>query len=178
MGTNWIEFVEEAWRILRWKGECWVGEVGSRFVSPAGMRKERVAHSVGNRTKGRGKNKDEKRKSDENLPDNDNIELDAESAPITPTATSIQMTTDLVPFISVLRTRGFKLVGEPELGNKMFVRMRFVKALTPIRGKHVPTIQKEQEGKKPRFLEKEKGSEDVGPEEESKVLKGCVYKNR
>ncbi|MCJ1238861.1 25S rRNA (adenine645-N1)-methyltransferase [Varicellaria rhodocarpa] len=178
MGTNWLEFVEEAWRILKWKGECWVGEVGSRFVSPAGMRKGRVAHSVGNRTKGGGKKKDEKRKAEEDLSDDDEIDLDAEFTPITPAATSIQMTTDLAPFISVLRTRGFKLIGEPELGNKMFVRMRFVKALTPIRGKHVPAIQKEQEGKRPRFLEKEKGSEDVGPEEEGKVLKGCVYKNR
>ncbi|RJE16810.1 rRNA processing protein Rrp8 [Aspergillus sclerotialis] len=33
MGTNWVSFVEEAWRVLRGdgKGECWVSEVKSRF---------------------------------------------------------------------------------------------------------------------------------------------------
>ena len=179
MGTNWLEFVEEAWRILRWKGECWIGEVVSRFVSPSAIKAERVAHSVGNRRKGEGKKNEKKKKADEDLPDDDEMELANESTSIAPPiAGSLQTTSDLTPFISVLRTRGFVLASEPELGNKMFVRMRFVKGLTPTRGKCVPIVKNEQEGKKPKFLEKIKISEDLGPEEEGRVLKGCVYKNR
>ena len=189
MGTNWLEFIEEAWRILRWKGECWIGEVGSRFVSATGIKAERVAHSVGNRKKGGGGKKNDKKKeagNEESLLHDDNaVELDAESSSVVPASGSINTTTDLAPFISVLRARGFVLAGEPELGNKMFVRMRFVKGLTPTRGKCVPPVSRnEQEGKRPRFLEKgkdkekERGAGDVPVEVEGKVLKGCVYKNR
>lgn len=31
MGTNWLDFIDEAYRILRWKGELWVSEIKSRF---------------------------------------------------------------------------------------------------------------------------------------------------
>lgn len=181
MGTNWIDFVEEAWRVLRWKGECWIAEVGSRFVSPAGMKKSgRVAHSVGNRIKPGAPKKKGKKERDDGLEDEDAI-LDAEPNSTVPSqAVPGQTTTDLAPFISLMRTRGFLLSGEPELGNKMFVRMRFGKGLTPTRGKNVPTqsaTAADYRGTK--FLEKEnKGDGEVRIGEEAKVLKACVYKNR
>jgi len=66
-----------------------------------------------------------------------------------------------------------------ELGNKMFVRMRFTKSVTPTKGKGVP---KKNDGggetwkpKQKRFVEAEE--EDTG-EDEGKVLKPCVYKIR
>ena len=181
MGTNWIDFVEEAWRVLRWKGECWIAEVGSRFASPTGMKKAgRVAHSIGNRTKPGATKKKGKKERDEDADDEDAI-FDAEPDSTAPSqAAPGQTTTDLAPFISVLRTRGFLLSGEPELGNKMFVRMRFVKGLTPMRGKNVPAQSATAvDYKGTKFVEKEKkGDGEVGTEEETKVLKACVYKNR
>ena len=31
MGTNWPKFIEEAYRVLRWRGELWIAEIKSRF---------------------------------------------------------------------------------------------------------------------------------------------------
>ena len=31
MGTNFLDFVDEAYRILRWRGELWIAEIKSRF---------------------------------------------------------------------------------------------------------------------------------------------------
>ena len=181
MGTNWIDFVEEAWRVLKWKGECWIAEVGSRFVSPAGMKKAgRVAHSVGNRTQPGATKKKGKKGREEDADDKDAI-LDVEADSTLPSqAVPGQTTTDLAPFISVMRTRGFLLSGEPELGNKMFVRMRFVKGLTPARGKNLPPQSATAAGYGgTKFVEKEtKGDGEVRADQEAKVLKPCVYKNR
>jgi ribosomal RNA-processing protein 8 len=174
MGTNWIDFVEEAWRILRWKGECWIGEVGSRF---GGKREKRVEHSVGNKTKA-GKQKSKKGNSkqaeDEELDGEGVVEEEGRGG-----SGPGQSSTDVSAFVEVLRKRGFVLTGEPELGNKMFVRMRFVKGLTPTRGKGVP-VQNDAGGQtwgKKKFIEKD--AEDEGTaEEEARVLKPCVYKTR
>ncbi|KAJ4149468.1 25S rRNA (adenine645-N1)-methyltransferase [Fusarium falciforme] len=48
MGTNWVDFIEEAYRILHWKGELWVAEIKSRF-GPIRNKNAPVVHSVGNR---------------------------------------------------------------------------------------------------------------------------------
>ena len=80
----------------------------------------------------------------------------------------------------------FRSQGESDLKNKMFVRMRFVKALTPVRGKGVPVVKKgaengeEGEGTWKRKMPKGKFiDEDEIPEaNEASVLKPCVYKLR
>jgi len=187
MGTNWIEFIEEAWRILRWKGECWIGEVGSRFVVP---KAKRVDHSVGNHTKSKPKSKNSKKALARSGLDDDleqDEDLLAESSQPAP-----RSSTDVSAFVEVLRTRGFTLIGEPELGNKMFVRMRFLKILNPTKGKGMPKEnnnrrdpQQTMEGdrqswKKPsKFIDRSRDTDEVvSIEEEGKVLKPCVYKAR
>lgn len=174
MGTNWIDFIEEAYRVLRWKGECWIAEVCSRFAS---TKSRRVEHSVGKRSKAADIRANKSKKS---------IHRDEDEAePVlgmigevttTPTTTTPQASTDVSDFIAVMCRRGFVLQGEPELGNKMFVRMRFIKAMAPTRGKGKATAQAGLEKKK-RFIDKEE-DEEVSMEEEAKVLRPCVYKTR
>ena len=161
MGTNWIEFVEEAYRVLRWKGECWISEVGSRF---AGLKRQRVEHSVGNRVK-RGAEAKGKGEKKEKVPEEDFTTVEEETA--------AQASTDVSAFVAVLKRRGFVLQGEPELGNKMFVRMRFLKAAQAVVGKHAK--ERKTVAKEKKFLDKE---DEVSVEDETKVLKPCVYKIR
>jgi ribosomal RNA-processing protein 8 len=87
---------------------------------------------------------------------------------------SPQPTTDVSGFVNVLRRRGFQLMEEPGMGNRMFVRMRFCKALPPLKGKGVlfnsqPTA--------PAFIEAE-DPKKISDEAEAMVLKPCVYKLR
>ncbi|MCJ1398778.1 25S rRNA (adenine645-N1)-methyltransferase [Xylographa trunciseda] len=177
MGTNWTDFIEEAWRVLRWKGECWISEVGSRFVSPKAMR---VEHSVGKRIKSNTKSKKEKPKVESSEEHAIEDRAMAEEDRVFPSSLA-QAPTDVSLFVEVLRTRGFVLAGEPELDNKMFVRMRFLKSLTPTRGKGVP-VQHDAGGQtwgKKKFVDKSGGGETTGvAEQESRVLKPCVYKTR
>ncbi|MCJ1292132.1 25S rRNA (adenine645-N1)-methyltransferase [Xylographa carneopallida] len=177
MGTNWTEFIEEAWRILRWKGECWISEVGSRFVSPKSLR---VEHSVGNMIKANTKNKREKAKVDTGEEHGIEDRAMAEEERV-PSSALAQASTDVSLFVEVLRTRGFVLAAEPELGNKMFVRMRFLKALTPTKGKGVP-VQNDAGGQTwgtKKFVDRSRGGETMGDvEAEGRVLKPCVYKTR
>jgi ribosomal RNA-processing protein 8 len=163
MGTNWIEFVEEAYRVLRWKGECWIAEVASRFGTP---RSQRVEHSVGNRVKNKPNQKAKGKRGSQKPEEEEPILEDEET-------TSPQHNTDVSAFISVMKRRGFVLQGQVEMGNKMFVRMRFIKALPAARGKCFSKQQKE--GKK-KFIEDD--ADDISVEEERKVLKPCVYKTR
>ncbi|PNS16248.1 25S rRNA (adenine(645)-N(1))-methyltransferase [Sphaceloma murrayae] len=166
MGTNWIEFVEEAWRVLRWKGELWVAEIKSRF----GRRGEKVVeHSVGKRRKTQKKAvREEERDEEEELKTAvDGVERREE--------------TDVGAFVEVLARRGFVLKkGQQsiDLSNKMFVRMEFVKAAAPVVGKNVKPdtrggTEKAAGGKK-RFIE----TDEVDVESEAKVLKPCLYKIR
>ena len=196
MGTNWLEFIEEAWRVLSWKGECWIGEVGSRFVRTPAARAGggggggggggRVDHSVGKKrakkknggkaTKGDDEQGEAGAEAEDGFNGIDTLEE------TTTTTTSSTTEKDLAPFLSVLRTRGFILVEPPELTNKMFLRLRFSKALTPTRGKCVP-VQNDRGGEVWRQNKRvlDKGGEDSGEisvEEEGKVLKPCVYKTR
>ena len=175
MGTNWIDFIEEAWRVLRWKGECWIGEVGSRFASP---KAQRVEHSVGNKTKLKAKRSRGRPGSDEE----DGLDEEMLAEDEKPASSALaHSSTDVSAFVDVLRRRGFVLIGEPELENKMFVRMRFTKASTPTSGKCVP-IERDSGGQtwgKKKFLDRKGDMDDaVSPEVEAKVLKPCVYKTR
>ncbi|CAG8976991.1 hypothetical protein HYALB_00009786 [Hymenoscyphus albidus] len=188
MGTNWIDFIEEAFRILRWKGELWIAEIKSRFgrVGKGG----RVEHSVGNRQrKLQSPSKKEKQKAeDEAAKGHDTalmVEVDGND--------DMKVETDVSAFVEVLRKRGFLLKGEDargekpiDLSNKMFVRMHFVKSQTPLKGKCVPVPEGMSEmgletwkSKKPKkFLEAEGDKGDVPISSEAAVLKPCVYKLR
>ncbi|MCJ1313877.1 25S rRNA (adenine645-N1)-methyltransferase [Agyrium rufum] len=197
MGTNWLDFIEEAWRVLRWKGECWIAEVGSRFVGSGGgakaESKEVVEHSLSNRQrkkqadmkkkkKGGNRDADGNREDEILLSDEEGNELSTAAAAVPgKDSNALQALASLRPFVVILRSRGFALVGEPEVGNKMFVRMRFTKSITPIRGKGVRNVEGGGGQAKPKFLDKKGKDEDSelpAEEDEGKVLKPCVYKNR
>ncbi|KAK3171216.1 hypothetical protein OEA41_003300 [Lepraria neglecta] len=162
MGTNWVTVVDECSRIVRGGGEVWVAEIKSRFARPGQAKK-----------KGDGIGKKKKQKKDA-ADDEDNEE--AVALEEVEDGKGPKYETDVSAFVEVFRKRGFNLKGEPDMDNKIFVWMRFVKALRSenekggaakfgdgFRGKQAKT----------KFLE------DEGVEvDESKVLKPCVYKIR
>lgn len=187
MGTNWVDFVEEAYRVLRWKGELWVAEIKSRFAAPAGgggKGGKVVEHSVGHRRKpgaaGAGKKSGGGKETDETTL---LVEVDG--------VDDTRQQTDVSAFVDVLNKRGFMLVGQDQgqgadaidLSNKMFVKMRFIKSAPAVKGKCVRKEEAEEQrsrlggkmqvmAKKPKFI-------DAGEEvNESSVLKPCVYKIR
>lgn len=183
MGTNWVAFIEEAFRILRWKGELWIAEIKSRF-GRVGKSKV-VSHSVGNQRKNKQPvdKKAAKRYEEEADDAVAAVEVDGHE--------DRNAETDVSAFVEVLRKRGFVLKGEGQggetgsidLSNRMFVKMHFVKGATPIKGKCVPvpkgmekmgmeTWKKKPKGK---FIEEE-AEEHISSE--AGVLKPCVYKLR
>lgn len=173
MGTNWVDFIEEAFRILRWKGELWVAEIKSRFGRVVKGSKKVVEHSVGNRKK---LNRKDVKKGEEEGNEKDLlVEVDGHDVP---------QETDVSAFVEVLRKRGFVLQNEVavDLNNKMFVKMSFVKGLTPIKGKCVPIPKGMEKMGMETWRKKPKGkfieSEDVPISSEASVLKPCVYKIR
>lgn len=189
MGTNWVDFVEEAYRVLRWKGELWIAEIKSRFGAVGGGKKgpggggggpgKVVEHSVGNRKKAAaGGKKGKSRDGDD--PEANETELAVEVDGVE----DKRQQTDVSAFVEALRKRGFVLQGEAEeavdLSNKMFVKMRFVKALPPVKGKGVAAAKARealfdgQRKMKKKFIE----DEADGDINEAKILKPCVYKIR
>jgi ribosomal RNA-processing protein 8 len=181
MGTNWIDFVEEAWRVLRGdgKGEVWVAEVKSRF----GRAKPKVVeNSVGNKKKNKKPKKDKSRGEDEDGPINGE-ELFAEDDH---TQDQEADTTDISAFLDVFLRRGFLLrEGSVDSSNKMFISAVFTKAGIPTAGKYKGWKWTGREYEKNstrhsgqmKFLNKPE-DEEVSPEEEARVLKPCVYKTR
>ena len=182
MGTNWPDFVDEAFRVLRWKGELWIAEIKSRFGRVQRAKKV-VDHSVGKRQKNcKPLNKEEKRRAQEQEDQQHDEKLKVEVD-----GNEEKNETDVSAFVEVLKKRGFLLkdAGAVEvsksssidLSNKMFVKMIFVKGITPVRGKNIPAKNDEERGeqkKGKRFIEDE-STEDI---DEIGVLKPCVYKLR
>ncbi|EMC93305.1 hypothetical protein BAUCODRAFT_36990, partial [Baudoinia panamericana UAMH 10762] len=175
MGTNWISFIEEAYRILHWKGELWIAEIKSRFGRVGGGKGKVVEHSVGSKRKAAAvkKVKDAKEKEDEQIDEHTALRTEVDGVE------AKRDETDVAAFVDVLRRRGFVLKegkGGLDLGNKMFVKMEFVKAATPSKGKGaVASTTQPQQGKK-RFVEAVE--DEVATEDEAKVLKPCLYKIR
>ncbi|KAF2164296.1 hypothetical protein M409DRAFT_25175 [Zasmidium cellare ATCC 36951] len=181
MGTNWISFIEEAYRILHWKGELWVSEIKSRFGRVGGGKPKVVEHSVGGKRKLAALKKAQEAKQRDAADVN---EQEALAVEVDGVETQNQET-DVSGFVDVLRRRGFLLKdGEKsiDLSNKMFVKMEFVKAAQPVKGKNA---EKDGERKpverfrkpKAKFLD-EKDPDDVSTDDEGKVLKPCLYKIR
>ncbi|KAG2413595.1 hypothetical protein HFD88_002784 [Aspergillus terreus] len=177
MGTNWVSFVEEAWRVLRsdGKGECWVSEVKSRFGKVA-----RKKAQIGARkplTKAEKKKLKKKQAGEDDAgSDLDDDEVYAEDA-----RPSNDDETDISAFVEVFRTRGFALKPESvDKSNKMFVKMEFVKqGGAPQKGKYASVVPAGAGPGKKRFIEKPVDPNNtMTPEEEAAVLKPCVYKIR
>ncbi|KAK5117889.1 hypothetical protein LTR85_008663 [Meristemomyces frigidus] len=179
MGTNWISFIEEAYRILHWKGELWVAEIKSRFGRVGRGAGKVVEHSVGNKKKQAAlkKAQESKQKEDEEVDEN------AVLRTVVDGVETKQEETDVSAFVDVLRRRGFLLKDgdkSVDLSNKMFVKMEFIKAAPPSKGKGVP----EADGKagaragpmKKKFVEEK--NEEIATDDEAKVLKPCLYKIR
>lgn len=184
MGTNWISFIEEAYRILHWRGELWVAEIKSRF-GRVDKKKKVVEHSVGSKRKAKmlapklaakKKEQDEANEEQALATEVDGVEVQQQAA------------TDVSGFVEVLRRRGFVLKNGEEsidLGNKMFVKMEFTKSAAPVKGKGVSEVP-EDHRKQPkpnnfqskRFIEEQEKNDDVPTDDESKALKPCLYKIR
>ncbi|KAL2258507.1 hypothetical protein VTK26DRAFT_8161 [Humicola hyalothermophila] len=205
MGTNWTDFVEEAYRVLRWKGELWIAEIKSRFAGAGGSGKTKkkavVDHSVGNRKKNATPGgKKSKRNNDD---DGDDEEYD-EEANLAELAVHVDgdvrkgakdgNETDVSAFVEALRKRGFLLnrdLGDNavDMSNKMFVKMYFVKAAPAVRGKCAAPEAGGAAGgdgvgkngmpmkQKKKFIEDDEDDGD-DPAKEAKLLKPCVYKIR
>ncbi|KAJ6125733.1 hypothetical protein N7523_003353 [Penicillium sp. IBT 18751x] len=176
MGTNWVSFVEEAWRVLRGdgKGECWVSEVKSRFGKVARKKSQIGAQKPLSKAEQKKQKKKGGKGDDEEL---DEADIFAEDA--RPTDND---ETDISAFVEVFKSRGFVLKQESvDKSNKMFVKMEFVKAgWTPTKGKHASAAPAPggKAGKK-RFVEKKTDADSgMTEEQEAQVLKPCVYKIR
>lgn len=187
MGTNWISFIEEAYRILHWKGELWVAEIKSRF-GRVGRAGKPVEHSVGSKKKQAAAKKAQEAKQKEEVKVNENAVLATEVDGVE----TKQQETDVSAFVDVLRRRGFMLKdGEKsiDLSNKMFVKMEFVKATAPTKGKCVPesgaaasngwSSETWKPKEKKKFIDDDTAAnDDVATDDEAKVLKPCLYKIR
>ncbi|KAF8437365.1 methyltransferase-domain-containing protein [Terfezia claveryi] len=141
MGTNYLNFIEEAFRVLRFGGELWIAEIKSRFTtSGSGGSTETPAPppvssaaEMGNKGKIGVLKKSQKPGDvppisgdldDYDLNDGEEEYEQQPTGPIDPIYT---------PFITALSRRGFVLktdaAGNPGVDdrNKMFVRMEFLK---------------------------------------------------
>ena len=113
MGTNFLEFVDEAGRVLRPRGELWVAEIKSRFNRPAA-----AGSAVGRRKQTGGGGAEDAAAAEPG--EGEEPEVDgAERSVVPPPYRN---------FVDALSRRGFVLkAGGLDDGNKMFVRMEFVK---------------------------------------------------
>ncbi|OJZ91794.1 hypothetical protein ASPFODRAFT_122751 [Aspergillus luchuensis CBS 106.47] len=176
MGTNWVSFVEEAWRVLRsdGKGECWVSEVKSRFGKVHRKKAQIGAKKPLSKSE---KKKLKKKAGDDEGSDVDDADIYAEDA--RPADNDDE--TDISAFVEVFRTRGFVLKPESvDKSNKMFVKMEFVKAGgAPTKGKYASTTGPAAGPGKKRFIDRSAlADKGMTAEEEAAVLKPCVYKIR
>ncbi|KAL7916111.1 methyltransferase domain-containing protein [Trichoderma velutinum] len=174
MGTNWLDFVEEAYRLLHWKGELWVAEIKSRF-GPVRNKNAPVTHSVGNRRKPSKKEVQAKEAEAAGRFDKDlAVEVDGQD--------DQRRETDVSAFVEALRRRGFVLQGDGreavDLSNRMFVTMRFIKGAAPTKGKGVRPDDAAPKKKKMFGRMQDGDADDQSGENEGAILKPCVYKIR
>ncbi|KAF1843514.1 uncharacterized protein K460DRAFT_288318, partial [Cucurbitaria berberidis CBS 394.84] len=196
MGTNWLDFIDEAYRILRWRGELWVSEIKSRFGRVDKKKGKAPINSIGSLKKPMpDKKKGGKKGKSGDKPDEEGIagSEDEEELAVNVDGVDAKEGTDVSAFVEVLRKRGFVLDALPEkpndaidLSNKMFVKMQFVKAAHPSRGKNAKEDQKAGAGRPGNMKMGLKGKkfgivaeEDTSSgDKEKSVLKPCLYKIR
>ena len=186
MGTNWVSCVDEVSRVVRWGGEAWVAEIKSRFARVGkkgeggiGKMKRDVESGGKQRRRGSGQGDDD---DDEKEAVEDVVEVDSDPDILTlgkgaKDKKRSKDETDVSAFVEVWRRRGFDLKGEVDLGNKMFVRMRFVKRETLKENwRSIGRDQMKQKmGHKTKLVDKDT---EVDMDDEAKTLKPCVYKLR
>ena len=184
MGTNWVSCVDEVSRVVRWGGEAWVAEIKSRFArvgkkGEGGIGKMKVdGEKYGKaRRSGSGQGDDDEKEA---VGDVGEVDSDPDILTLGKGAKDKKRSkdeTDVSAFVEVWRRRGFDLKGEVDLGNKMFVRMRFVKRETPKEnGRSTGRDQMKQKmGHKTKLVDK---ASEVDMDDEAKILKPCVYKLR
>lgn len=198
MGTNWLDFIDEAYRILRWRGELWVSEIKSRF-GRVERRKPGAPpiNSIGSLKKPdknppKGKKKKDDKQEDEGIQGSDDEAELAEAVD----GVEAKQGTDVTAFVDVLRKHGFALDAPPErpsdaidLGNKMFVKLQFVKSAQPTRGKNAAKTTasaSDASSKAPlrmgikgkKFTALTDDTDAAADENDKKVLKPCLYKIR
>ncbi|KAG5929296.1 hypothetical protein E4U42_006362 [Claviceps africana] len=182
MGTNWIDFIEEAYRILHWKGELWIAEIKSRFGPP--RKNAVVEHSVGHRKKNNvapSKKVKAAQAAQVDALHGEDLAVEVDGSE------DRRRETDVTAFIEALQKRGFVLQGERaeavDLSNRMFVKMHFIKGASPTKGKGVQMqgdrMQGQAQKRKRAFAPKRDGDEGEDKDEnEASILKPCVYKIR
>lgn len=174
MGTNWVDVVGECARIVRGGGEVWVAEIKSRFARP-GVKKKKAGGGIGRKkSSGKGQNGVGEEDDGEAMALEDVEDADSKGG---------KDETDVGAFVEVFRKRGLILKGEPDMANKMFVKMRFAKSvgarLEKGGGERAAEGRNEKMKRgnmhtKTKFVDEH--VEEV--DDESKVLKPCVYKTR
>jgi ribosomal RNA-processing protein 8 len=198
MGTNWLEFIDEAFRILRWKGELWISEIKSRFGRVGGKSApgKPPPNSVGLNKK---PDKKAKPTRDTGIAEGAQDSDDETELAVKIDGREEKEGTDVTAFVEVLRKHGFvldalteKAMDAVDLSNKMFVNMRFTKSAAPTHGKNKKDVvakpgfgtgKPDQRGvhgmksKKYQAAKEEEGDEQVN-ERDAKVLKPCLYKIR
>lgn len=199
MGTNWLDFIDEAYRILRWRGELWISEIKSRFGRVDKKKGAIPINSIGSLKKEMPK-KPAKGKKKGDKPDEEGIAGSEDEAELAEHVDGVDAKegTDVTAFVEALKNRGFVLDALPEklgdaidLSNKMFVKMQFIKAAPPSKGKNVKrdadgkavvpgrfehkSIKFGMKGKKFSAVKEDESADDAS---ENKVLKPCLYKIR
>lgn len=179
MGTNYLDFLEEAFRVLRFGGELWIAEIKSRFSNApiadgvgakgAGGAKGAQPPPVSSSTEMGNQGKIGVLKTasgdldDHDFPGGDGDDGAAPTGPINPIYT---------PFITALSRRGFVLRTDVrgnfmvDDSNKMFVRMEFLKPRPKVErvrpGEGNPDYDLSREGrggKGGKVRERERGGE-------------------
>ena len=171
MGTNWVSVVDECARVVRAGGEMWVAEIKSRFARVGHEKEKKRDRSSKREKKIKGDHSGDQWEDEEaaNLIEVDNVKDTIDND-----------RTDVSAFVEIFRKRGFDLKGEPDVNNKMFVRMRFVKTSKAERSRE------NEKGGAARFGDGFKGKQRAATRfldeerevDESQVLKPCVYKTR
>lgn len=179
MGTNWVMSLIEAARIVRPGGELWIAEIKSRFSGKlaASAKKKNNKGTIGKRRKREEEEKQEMEHVDaedvvKNIKDKDEEGEGKE--------------TDPSEFVKLCAKKGFVLKQRPDTSNKMFARLRFLRARDPPSSAHSKmagkrTTAEERDGMMPRFIDRDRDDDESGEEdvyEQGKQLKPCVYKVR
>lgn len=197
MGTNYLDFIEEAFRVLRFGGELWIAEIKSRFTAPSSGAVGSATQPSLSSAKMGNKGRIGVLKTMEPSADMDEFDLASGEEFPQPTHPSGLTNSVYTPFISALSRRGFVLRtqsdGLPMIDdhNKMFVRMELFKPRPkqerPKPGEGHPDYDMSKEGRGGRggggMSMGKRGKWMVETEEEirrreEKLLKPCVYKLR
>lgn len=202
MGTNWVRVVEECRRVVRVGGEVWVAEIRSRFRRKGEMVRTRREEVMAEEEEGGEKRKKKQQKKGGKKKGEQEYDGEGDDAAAAALALEEDLghasskannasgrddETDVSAFVAVWKKRGFALIGEPDFGNKMFVKMRFLRDKgagsgggDPGEGRFATSRAKMaamNRGKK--FVEKDADDEEtMDGVDEGKVLKPCVYKTR